>query len=99
MTALRNPALPPGVERAAFGTTADGHDVDLYTLTNAHGLSVSFLTLGGIIVSLRVPDRDGALADVVLGHDTLADYEADPRYFGALIGRSPSVRGAAALGA
>ena len=87
MTSLRQQALPAGVRCVPFGTTTDGRDVDLYTLTNAHALSLSFLTLGGIIVSLRVPDRDGALADIVLGHDTLADYEADPRYFGALIGR------------
>jgi aldose 1-epimerase len=81
------PASKAGFKKEAFGTTADGKAVDLYTLTNAKGTEVRAMTYGGIIVSLRVPDRDGKLGDVVLGRDTLAQYvEASP-YFGAIIGR------------
>ena len=56
-----------------FGTTKGGQEVTLYTLTNARGHDVSISTLGGTIVSLMVPDRDGKLEDVVLGFDTLRD--------------------------
>ena len=75
------------VEKQPFGATADGAAVDLYTLTNASGAEVRAITYGGIIVSLRVPDRDGKLGDVVLGHDTLAGYQKASPYFGAIIGR------------
>ena len=76
-----------GFKKEDFGKTTDGAAVDLYTLTNAKGMEVRAITYGGIIVSLRVPDRDGKLGDVVLGRDTLAQYvEASP-YFGAIIGR------------
>ena len=59
----------------------------MYTLKNAHGIELQVLDYGGIIVSLRVPDRTGRLDDVVLGFDSLADYERGSPYFGALIGR------------
>jgi aldose 1-epimerase len=61
--------------------------VDLYTLTNAAGMEVRAITYGGIILSLRVPDRNGALGDVVLGYDTLDGYLKASPYFGAIIGR------------
>ncbi|MGL6261907.1 aldose epimerase family protein [Vibrio sp. WXL210] len=57
------------------------------TMTSSTGMSVSILTLGGIIKSLLVPNRSGELVDVVLGYDTLADYANDPHYMGAIIGR------------
>ncbi|HEY6809242.1 MAG TPA: galactose-1-epimerase [Gemmatimonadales bacterium] len=75
------------VTRAPFGTTSDGHAVDAFTLTNAHGLELRVLTYGGIIQSLRTPDRDGRLADVVLGFDSLPGYETLSPYFGAIVGR------------
>jgi len=59
----------------------------LYTLTNSHGMEVRAMNYGGIIVSIRVPDRKGQLADVVLGHDTLEGYTPNPPYIGAIIGR------------
>src|SRR5439155_18807939 len=52
-----------------------------------HGLELRAVTYGGTIVSLSVPDRDGRVADVVLGHDSLEDYISDSSYFGAIIGR------------
>ena len=75
------------VTRAPFGSTPAGDPVDVFTLVNAHGLELRALTYGGIIASLSVPDRDGRLADVVLGHDSLEDYRNDSSYFGAIIGR------------
>ena len=66
---------------------AGGDDVHLFTLTNQHGLEVSIINYGGAITSLKIPDREGDLGDVVLGYETLEDYVSNPRYFGALIGR------------
>ncbi|PJJ58757.1 aldose epimerase family protein [Hymenobacter chitinivorans] len=77
---------------ASFGKTSDGTEVQLYTLTNAHGLKATISTYGGIVTSLLVPDKAGTLGDVVLGFDNVSGYQspeyqkAGP-YFGALIGR------------
>lgn len=71
-----------------FGKTADGTPVEIYTLTNAHGMEAQIMTYGGIVVSLKAPDRSGKMADVVLGYDTLDGYLKDNGpYMGALIGR------------
>jgi aldose 1-epimerase len=84
------PALPPGsapsVESRPFGTLPDGTAVDLFAIRNA-GIELSALTYGGIVTSLRVPDRDGRSADVVLGFDRLEPYTTNSAYFGALVGR------------
>jgi aldose 1-epimerase len=62
-----------------------------YTLTNAGGASASFMPLGAAVLTLEVPDRDGALSDVVLGYDTAADYSTDNSpYIGLTIGRYAS---------
>lgn len=60
---------------------------DLYTLANSHGVEVSIRNYGGAVTSIKVPDRNGVLGDVVLGYDTLEEYMQNPRYLGALIGR------------
>jgi aldose 1-epimerase len=70
-----------------FGFLPTGEPVHAYTLTNPSGASATILTLGGIVTSLRVPDRHGAFADVVLGFDNLAAYVAGHPYFGAIAGR------------
>ena len=75
------------VNQAPFGVTPDGQQVTLYTLTNANGVEARVINYGGIIVSLRVPDRDGNLEDVVLGFDSLEGYVDEHPYFGAIIGR------------
>jgi aldose 1-epimerase len=80
------------VERSDFGVTPDGDSVDLFTLTNPNGVTMEVTNYGGIITSLRVPDREGTLEDVVLGFDSLSAYTSDAYraanpYFGALIGR------------
>jgi aldose 1-epimerase len=74
-------------QRVAFGKTLDGKDVYLYTLRNAAGMEATITNYGGIIVTLRVPDRKGTFDDVVLGYDSLAHYLKSSPYFGALIGR------------
>ena len=70
-----------------YGTTPDGESVRIYTLTNTSGLEARVITYGGIIVSLRTPDRDGNLDDVVLGFDSLEGYLAKHPFFGTLVGR------------
>ncbi len=70
-----------------FGTTPDGEDAHIFTLTNAGGAEARVTTYGGIVVSLKVPDRDGVLGDVVLGYDTLADYINENPFFGTITGR------------
>src|SRR5687767_13471574 len=61
--------------------------VQLYTLTNTHGLVARITNYGAIVTELHVPDRDGRLADVVLGFDNLDGYLAGHPYFGAIVGR------------
>ncbi len=76
------------IQVAPYGTTSGGESVDEYTLTNAHGMEVKIITYGGIITSIRVPDRYGNMANVTLGFASLEDYETNnTSYFGALIGR------------
>ncbi|MDP9349623.1 MAG: galactose mutarotase [Gemmatimonadota bacterium] len=75
------------VGRAPFGRLPGGEEVEIFTLRNTHGVEARVIGYGGAIVSLRVPDRAGRFADVVLGYDGLAGYVADQAYFGALIGR------------
>lgn len=80
-------AGPRGVTRASFGTLADGTPVDIYTLHNKSGLEARVLSYGGIIQSLKTGDRDGKLADIVLGFDSLSQYVKESPYFGAIVGR------------
>jgi aldose 1-epimerase len=75
------------VSRSPFGTLPDGTAIDLFGLTSARGTALGVISLGGTIVSLRVPDRRGTLDDVVLGFDTLAGYLAHREYFSAIVGR------------
>ena len=75
------------VRKEAFGKTGDGRPVALYTLTNSNGMEVRAMTYGGIIVSIRVPDKNGKMGDVVLGHDNVDGYLVNPPYFGAIVGR------------
>jgi aldose 1-epimerase len=76
------------VTRAAFGALPDGAPVEIFTVTNGNGVEVRAISFGGIITSLRVPDRTGQSADIVLGYDTPGDYARNNSpYFGAIIGR------------
>src|SRR5690606_33674552 len=78
---------PPIMKSRPFGQLPSGTAVELYTLTNAAGASLDVITYGGIITALRMPDRQGAFADVVLGFNGLAPYAAGHPFFGALVGR------------
>ena len=75
------------VDVKAFGTTADGQEVRLYHLRNGKGMTAEIMTYGAIVTSLSVADKDGAVGDVVLGYDNLADYIKNSPYFGAIVGR------------
>jgi aldose 1-epimerase len=75
------------MQKQAFGKIQDGQSVDLYTLTNKYGMTVAISNFGATLVSLKVPDRDGKLGDVVLGYDNPADYENGKAHFGGTIGR------------
>lgn len=75
------------MSRTAFGTLPDGTELELFTLTNASGMQVSVTNYGGIITSLKVPDRNGKLDDVTLGYDSIDGYLKSTPYFGAIVGR------------
>ena len=77
----------PRVTKAPFGNTKDGKAVEIYTLTNTRGSEATIITYGGAVVSLKVPDKKGELGDIVLGFDSIADYEKHSAFFGPLIGR------------
>lgn len=90
-TVLAGCATPPRdagrISQTPFGATPDGRSVDLYTLRNSKGAEARICNYGGIVVSLKVPDRNGVLGDVVLGYDRLEDYIRNSPYFGCLVGR------------
>lgn len=75
------------VTKKDYGTTSEGKTVELYTLRNTNGMEVDIITYGGRITGLSVPDRDGKFSNVVLGFDTLEQYEKENPFFGALVGR------------
>ena len=77
----------PNMTRAPFGKTADGEAVEAFTLKNANGIEVKAITYGGIITSLKVPDRTGAIGDIVLGFDAIDGYLKGHPFFGAIVGR------------
>ncbi len=73
--ATTNAAPQPGsTSKKPFGKTPDGQQVDLYVLTNKSGAQAAITTFGGAVVSLKVPDRNGKVADVVLGYDSAEGY-------------------------
>jgi aldose 1-epimerase len=75
------------ITHKSFGATHDGTPVEIYTLRNENGMEARIMTYGGIIQSIKVPDRNGNFGDVTLGYDTLDGYLTNSPYFGALIGR------------
>jgi aldose 1-epimerase len=83
----QTPAKGPEVISERFGTMPDGAAVDRYTLKNAAGIEVTAIAYGGIITSLKVPDRSGHFTDIVLGFDRVDGYLKPHPYFGAIVGR------------
>ncbi|HYG04555.1 MAG TPA: aldose epimerase family protein [Chryseosolibacter sp.] len=79
--------MKESVTVSEFGTLPDGREVSQYTMTNSHGVVMKVINYGGIITSILVPDKNGDVADVVLGHDNLQGYIDNNSYLGALIGR------------
>lgn len=77
----------PKLQKQPFGKTPDGRAVNLFVLTNQKGMEAAITDYGGVVVFLKVPDRKGAVGDVVLGYDTLDGYLKDTSYFGGIIGR------------
>jgi aldose 1-epimerase len=75
------------IDSKLYGVTADGIDVYEYTLTNARKMEVKIITFGGIITSIKVPDRRRTFENVALGFDNLQDYETKNPYFGCITGR------------
>ena len=81
------PGSPARVTKTPFGKTTDGTPVDIYTLRNARGSEARISNYGGIVTSLKVPDKTGKLGDVVFGYDHLDGYLKSTPYFGCLVGR------------
>jgi aldose 1-epimerase len=88
VAALPTTAVAAGtIVKKAYGTTAGGVPVTEYTLTNANDVEVKIIDYGGIITAIKVPDRNGNMANVNLGFDNLKDYETRNPYFGNITGR------------
>lgn len=87
MSALLSRPAEAGVLEAVYGEMPDGRPAKIWTLTNASGMEAKVTEYGAILVSLRVPDREGKLADVTHGYDTLEGWLSNSSYFGATVGR------------
>ncbi len=74
-------------KRTPAGTLKDGTPIEAVTLSNAHGISARILSYGATLQSLMGPDRNGKIADVMLGYDDLASYVDHPNFFGVTVGR------------
>jgi aldose 1-epimerase len=77
----------PKIKKLPFGKLTDGTPIQLYVLTNKNGMQAAITNFGARLVSLKVPDKNGKLGDVVLGYSSVAGYEKDTAYFGAIVGR------------
>jgi aldose 1-epimerase len=75
------------ISRQSFGTSPDGKPVELFALRNSKGVEVRIMNYGGIVTSFLAPDKNGNVADVVLGYDNLEGYLKASPFFGALVGR------------
>lgn len=84
--ALSFGATVPPIKQLPFGEV-DGKPISIYLLKNAAGMEVTITNYGGAVTSIKVPDRNKALGNVVLGFDSVAPYQTTTSYFGALIGR------------
>ncbi|MDO6388824.1 aldose epimerase family protein [Pontibacter sp. BT731] len=75
------------IKTAPFGTAPNGQQVQLYTLTNANGMTVKITNYGAIVTSIQTPDRDGKLGEVALGFDSVDGYVPNDPHFGGIVGR------------
>ena len=76
------------VEKKLFGKSPEGQEIYLYTISNAKGMEVSVTNVGAALVSVMVPDKDGNVADVVLGFDKAEDYYNNASFMGVVVGPS-----------
>ncbi|WP_333820772.1 aldose epimerase family protein [Ohtaekwangia sp.] len=75
------------VTQAPFGKLPDGQEVSIYTLKNKNGIEMQVINYGAIVTSLKTPDKNGTLEDIVLGFDSLSTYLKGSPFFGAIVGR------------
>jgi aldose 1-epimerase len=75
------------VKYELFGTTPEGEKVGKFILNNCKGITATIMSLGGTLISLKMPDREGEIKEVTLGFDNLQQYLSGHSYFGAAIGR------------
>ena len=73
------------VKKEPFGQTAAGEAISIYTIDNGT-ISARIIDYGANLVNLMVPDRNGTIQDVILGFDDLEGYQANPEFYGALVG-------------
>lgn len=77
-----------GIKKRVFGVTDEGSTIHIFDLANSKGMEVSIINYGGRVVSIKVPDKNGNIADVALGYDNAQNYLNDKgTYFGAIAGR------------
>ncbi len=81
------PDKPCHVEKRAYGTTARGEKVDLYTLTNANGLEAGVMTLGATLTTVKTPDRNGKVHVITLHKKSFDEYAKGHPLFGSVVGR------------
>jgi aldose 1-epimerase len=86
-TETKPTTVAPTLPTSSFGKVADGKEAVLYVLKNKNGMEAAITNFGADLVSLKAPDRQGKLADVVLGYDQASGYENGKAYFGGTIGR------------
>lgn len=86
MTAGSASAQTPGVKKTVFGKLKSGAVVHKFVLTNGK-ITADIMTLGATLTGVQTPDRNGNIADVCLGFDTVSGYEAGHPYFGSTVGR------------
>jgi aldose 1-epimerase len=84
---LKTNQIKMKITKESYGILPDSTEVNLFTMTNQHGIRMKVTNYGGIITSLEVPGRNGELADIVLGYDNLDGYLKMTPYFGAIVGR------------
>ncbi len=87
MSASLSSPVTAGLTESLYGKMPDGREVKIYTLTNSSGMEAKVTEYGAILVSLKVPDKDGKPADVTHGYDTLEGWLGNSSYFGASVGR------------
>jgi aldose 1-epimerase len=75
------------IEKGVFGTLSRNRNIDFFILKNKTGAEVKLISFGATLASLKMPDKNGELADIVLGYDDLAGYIGGKCYFGCIVGR------------